>query len=564
MARSTQGPPTTRETGETVFATLTRLLSGRQGISAIGAVAGGLALLLGLVLLLFVPAMRGAAYSVVVLGAILLLLALMVSFSTVVKAVTGRRGRYGTNTTAMVVAFVVLGILIEVLAFRNPVRWDLTATRRFSLAPQTRDILTGLQEPVRATAFFVAGNPSQDQYRTAVEDLMKEFGRQQPKLFSFRFLDPDREVTIAKEFDIRQYPAVVFEGRDSGLRHQLIAPFFEERNFATAMLIATGRQQKRLYYLTGHGEKDLGDVAPDSREGAALLASGLGGDNYDVQVLSLAQIPLVPEDAAALIIAGPKQDLEGEESKILEQYLRGGGRVLFLLEPNPPATFSNLLFAWGIKPVEGRVVEIFNSVAGQPQTPLFSRDQYFRYPEDPSSPDPFHVDLITRPLDETYFPGTAAFQQRLPPEEMVKESVALFRLVRATVLSCISQDPEAKTCPPESLGRELVPAWALQGFAPINEKPDPAGPRKTRIVVFGDSDFVSNYHIPSKNNRDLVLNAVNWLTEDTALANIRPNPIPVRYLILAENQKQLLRALSWFVLPAGVVLLAAVAWWRRR
>ncbi len=46
--------------------------------------------------------------------------------------------------------------------------------------------------------------------------------------------------------------------------------------------------------------------------------------------------------------------------------------------------------------------------------------------------------------------------------------------------------------------------------------------RKRRIVVFGDSDFVTNGYLGIPGNRDLFLNSVNWLAQQENLISIRP------------------------------------------
>jgi ABC-type uncharacterized transport system involved in gliding motility auxiliary subunit len=63
-----------------------------------------------------------------------------------------------------------------------------------------------------------------------------------------------------------------------------------------------------------------------------------------------------------------------------------------------------------------------------------------------------------------------------------------------------------------------------------NDAPKP----ETRMVVFGDSDFVTNGYLGIPGNRDLFLNAVNWLGAagkpdlDTAEGSGRPSSLADR------------------------------------
>ena len=86
----------------------------------------------------------------------------------------------------------------------------------------------------------------------------------------------------------------------------------------------------------------------------------------------------------------------------------------------------------------------------------------------------------------------------------------------------------------------------------------------SKLVVFGDVDFATNFHINSVGNRDLVLNSVNWLTEDFTLASVRPKGITSRELVVTGREMQIIRALSWLVLPSLMAIFTGVAWWRRR
>lgn len=553
MTNNPQRPPTRQEPSRTLVSLIQQAIPARGGLSLVIAIAGAASLFLGLILLLFLQELRGAAYTVLAIGGILLIAALMMSFATVMETITGRRGRYSTNTLVMVAAFVALVVLVYVVAARNPQRWDVTATGQFSLAPQTLYILENLAEPVKATAFFVPGDTQQEAYRIPTENLLNEFRHRSSNKFSYDFVDPDRQPTLAKQYRVTQYPTIAFEGEESGLLYRLTAPLFQERDFSSALLIVTGVEQKAIYYLTGHGERNLQDFEVASRQGFGSAASAMSRDNYAVLPLSLAQTPEIPGDAAAIIIAGPTRDLEEEERQILHSYLKSGGRLLLLLEPGPPQTFKDLLARWAVTVDDGTIIDLVSSLAGQPQTPLIKREQYLATPP---------IGAITSPLDQSYFPGATSFRPSLPPEEM-PETIAYYPVAQTTLLSCLTPDPKINTCPQGDFNI-LFPVWAFQAIAPLNEEPDPDAPREARVVIFGDTDFATNFHLYSQSNSDFLLNTVNWLTEDISLASVRPKAYAFRRLVVTAREMQLLRGLSWFVLPAAMAMLAGVAWWRRR
>jgi ABC-type uncharacterized transport system involved in gliding motility auxiliary subunit len=86
----------------------------------------------------------------------------------------------------------------------------------------------------------------------------------------------------------------------------------------------------------------------------------------------------------------------------------------------------------------------------------------------------------------------------------------------------------------------------------------------TRLVVYGDSDFVANGNMSLGGNVNLFLNSVNWLAEEEELISIRPEAEVSREIILSAGQARFLQYSSVIFLPALMLLAGAVVWWRRR
>jgi len=77
---------------------------------------------------------------------------------------------------------------------------------------------------------------------------------------------------------------------------------------------------------------------------------------------------------------------------------------------------------------------------------------------------------------------------------------------------------------------------------------------ETRLVVFGDSDWVNNGFQAKPGNADLFLNAVNWLAEESEKITIRPKTRAQSQLFLSVEQLGMLKFLSMDILP--VILIA--------
>ena len=227
--------------------------------SVIGGIAGVLATLVGLVLFLTIDELRNFAVSVLIIGLVLLFVALVLSPRAVAVFMAGRQGRYGANVALMAVAFFAIVILLNFLLYRTPTRVDVTSTRVFSLAQQSIQVLEGLSGPVRANAFFAPTDTNAVFARQQTEDLLNEFSRRSPD-FTYRFIDPELNRTTAVQYDVTDTPVIVFEDIETGRQQSVFSP--TEQDFVTGILIATGAEQKRVYFLTGHQEasitRDLG------------------------------------------------------------------------------------------------------------------------------------------------------------------------------------------------------------------------------------------------------------------------------------------------------------------
>ena len=96
------------------------------------------------------------------------------------------------------------------------------------------------------------------------------------------------------------------------------------------------------------------------------------------------------------------------------------------------------------------------------------------------------------------------------------------------------------------------------GDAPEAPKPE------TRVVVVGDSDFVSTAGLGIQGNRDLFMNTVGWLSQQENLISIRPKSPTDSRITLTATQQSNITWLSLLVIPAFIFGSGVYSWWRRR
>ncbi len=533
--------------------------------SGLIAVLGLVALLIGFIVMLLLPSIRLTAWGILVLGILLLATAFIIDFRQVSRALTGRRGRFGVSTTVMASIFIGIILFVNAISIGNYHRFDVTGVAQFTLTAQTKEVLGGLETPVQIMAFYIPGEPI-GEYAV---NLLGEYQNYTDQL-SIESIDPAENPDLAREYGTTlipqeyRYPTIIFEG-DSGKRMVLfpeysavieeqIVPVEAENAFTGAILEVTGVVQKKVYFLTGHGESDIYSDYSYARE--ELL------DNlFKVETLNLQIIPSIPEDCAALVIAAPQQSLTSSEVEIIERYLESGGQAMLLTNPNPPPEINQLLSPWGVSIEDGTIIDPLSYVSPNKNTPLVTWERnYFGF-------------------GKTYFPGATAIIPNpeyapvlLQTEEgagqvvwISEESqIQMFMLLGTTKDSWLEKDfdPLKETEFDEGIDLEgpLFPGFII--FTPPTDEAD--GEQGTALIVIGDSDFASNEHFYSGNNGDLFLNAVDALAAGTEIISIERKVLPFRRLIVSPEAERFINYSSIGLLPLLVLVIGSVIWWRRR
>ncbi len=528
--------------------------------SAIGAIVGFVATIAGVTLFLTIDELRNFSITVLIIGLSLLFLALVLSPRAVAIFMAGRQGRYGTNVAIMTVAFFVIVILINFLLYRTPGRIDLTATRVFSLAQQTEQVLDTLDTPVRANAFFVPSNTSTAIARQQAEDLLNEFARRSGS-FTYRFVDPELDRSVAVQYDVDDYPVIVFEDLETTAQQSVFS--ITEQDFVTGILVATGVSQKIVYHLTGHDEasitRDLATGGTDD-EGFDFAIQGMQRDNYLVLPLNLKQDVSVPENAAVLVLPGPSRNLDAAESQAISDYLASGGKLLMLLDPNAPDSYRELLAPWGLRVGRDPVADLISNVA-ETKSPMIQRtNAQFGLGSVTGVP-------IADKLNVVFFTDATAVLPSIPQEDMSAFGMSYATLARTTPASWLETHPETVNFDPgEDVQGPLDVAAVIQTAASLEGQLITAENENTRakIVAIGDSDFARNKFFFSNDNADLLLNSVNWLAEDYELISIRVKTVPFRQLVLNSRERDFMKWSSWFFPPTLMLAIALFVWWRRR
>jgi hypothetical protein len=246
----------------------------------------------------------------------------------------------------------------------------------------------------------------------------------------------------------------------------------------------------------------------------------------------------VPAECTVVVLAGPSHDFLPGEADGLGRYLRAGGRVLLLVDPDAPPSVLRFLAQLGIEARGDLIVDEQNRFVGadsfMPQVLRF-RTETFR--------------------NNLTAPAVLSLARPVGPAEQRPDDV------QVTSIAATSPDSWAMvgtTQPPSETVRfrrevdEVGPlsVGALATFTPQSREAPPG-----QLMVFGDSDFATNFYVNLLGNKDLILSAVAVLAEDPTLVAVRRKGMPSGTLSPISLTAAQSRRIFW----AAVVLLPALS-----
>ncbi|MDD3643100.1 MAG: GldG family protein [Candidatus Krumholzibacteria bacterium] len=464
--------------------------------------------------------------------------ALVIAYRTSATEGARRSARHGLSAGFSVIVLAAILVFLQTLAHRHNVRVDLTRNSRFSLAAQTIKVLDGLRMDVRITAFYKETTPE----RTEMQDLLSELQNRTPRV-EFLFVDPDQDPVTARRFGAASAGLVFVEA--GSLREELADPSEEMLTNAIAR-ITTGKRRS-VCFLTGHGEKSIGDAGS---LGLSALGEALELENFEVRELLAIGEESIPSDCDVIVLAGPERDIVMREQNLLLDYLTSGGRALMLLDPMTDlANIEGVIAAFGLGLGDDVLVDRYGKLlAGNFLTPVVNR-------------------YGTHPITEgfrhfSFFPQARSVAVLSPaPAD-----------VAVTVICSTNEGAYAETDLPRLLEGETQYEPSADAMGPIDVAAaaemtlsgNGDAARRSRIVVFGDSDFAGNSNLRLSGNRDLILNTVNWLAEAEDLISIRPANDLLQPVLLSVTQGGFVFWIPVVALPALVAAIGAAVLARKR
>jgi ABC-type uncharacterized transport system involved in gliding motility auxiliary subunit len=461
----------------------------------------------------------------------------------------------------MMLFLTIIGLL-AFLSTRYVYLTDWTINNQNSLNEVSQQLLATLDAPVDIVSYT-----NKVPIKQSIRELIKRYQRIKPDI-NLSFVDPntDPETVRALNLSVDGEMIIQYQGRTENLTE------LSEQNLTNTLHRLVRAKERKVVFIQGHGER-----SPERQANFDLstFSAHLKKQGFLIETLNLAKNMVIPDQVSFLIIAGPQSAYLPGEVRLLVDYVKSGGNLLWLGDPlkissnHPMQGLLPLAELLGIEFLDGVVVDPTTEQYGitQPDYAIVTE-----YPQHPVNNGFSTV---------TLFPQAAGIE-RLPTfmgDEEEKEG-------KPENNSEQSLNKQFEMTPfLSTVERSWIETSPLTGSVHFSELLDIIGPvtigmtfsrnvnqeslnetinKQQRIIVMGDGDFLSNTFLGNAGNLELGLNIFNWLSHDEQFIAI---PTRVKDDIILEMSPTALSLLGSFfllVIPGLLITTGSIIWFRRR
>lgn len=467
-----------------------------------------------------------------------------------------------TSLTIALVAIILCMFIVINAVFQNidiqPL--DFTQQKMFSLSDESKEQVKKVEQNV--TVYFFGYT---DESSAVV--LGKQYHNVNEKI-DVQVVNASERPDLAAEYGITGSDQLVAVA--SSQRYKAIAPNemytydqtsaetidITEQKLTNAILDVTIISKPKVYFLKGHGEYGVASA----QDFYYTLGQYIVNDVNDVDGLDLLSSE-IPETCDVLVIANPTKDFTDVEKSKIDTYINNGGKIIWLQDPyininkydsNNFKNINSILDEFGISFSKGIVYE---------QDPDRVVDGY----PDLIVPDLEYNEIVKDLYTDANVVLTGAGRINTADSEKLNElNVTAQAFMKSSNKSYYKEkfdtveSMRGKTNDDEEgpfvLGETLTKK--------INDE------KSAKLIAYSSALFVSNAVIPIANsnlvpialrdNKDLVLNSVAYLTNREDAIRIRKDTGVVSFETATASQATIVRliifAVPILIIVAGIVV----------
>lgn len=485
--------------------------------------------------------------------------------------------RGGKSVTTQVLLMIGIVIVINIISEQFYFRLDLTADKVYTLSKATKDILRSLEEPVTVTAYFTEDVPPQLlQGRKDFQDILVEYANIAGGNLVYEFIDPNKDQASEQKamqegimpsiMNVRERDemtqkrvflgAVLKMGNDKEIIPMIQSGTAMEYDLSSAIKKLSVVDKPFIGYVQGHGEPSIQALQQVMASLQVL---------YNIEPVDLSAPSTDLNRYKTMMIVAPADTFPPDHLGKLDQYLAGGGNLFIAynrVQGNFQTVSGNSIYT-GLEDwmaAKGLIVDnnflvdaTCGTVGVQQQSGFMSFTTNVSFPFIPVI-QTFADHPVTKGLEQVILPFASTVQY-------AGDTTRVFTPIAFSSAKSGTQNPPVYF--------DINKRWSEPDF-PLSGLPvagilsgNIAGNLMSKILLIGDGDFPVNGEGPrpqqlQPDNVNLMVNAVEWLSDETGLLDLRTKAVTARPLKdVDEGRKSFLKWLN-FLLPVVLIILYGI------
>jgi gliding-associated putative ABC transporter substrate-binding component GldG len=473
------------------------------------------------------------------------------------------------SSTIILTIFIV--IVVNILSENYSIRLDLTKNKEYTLSKATRVILKNIDKPVTVTAYFSKDLPAKiGNIPGNLKDMLIEYGNASGGMVVYKFVNPAGNEELEKEavnngvqpvmINVREkdqvkqqkaFMGVIVSMGDEKEKIPVLTPGAPmEYALSTAIKKLSATNKPSIALIQGHGEASINDLTQAAAELSVL---------YNVEPLLLTDTSEIPEKFKTIALIRPTDTINAVQLSKLDGFLARGGNILLALN-RVAGNFSNAsgtsvsvgMEDWikkkGVTISDSFIIDAScGSVTVQQQQGGFIMSSQISFP---------YMPIISKFADNPITKGLGSVNlQFASPITFSGDSSKKFipiaftsdksGTVKAPVYFDIQKNWQQSDFPMSG----IVVAAILEGKL--------SGDRTSRIVLISNGDFAvgssqRGVRLPP-GNISLLVNSIDWLSDDTGLIELRTKEVTSRPLKQIPDGTR--SFLKWFNFLTPIILI---------
>ena len=428
-------------------------------------------------------------------------------------------------------------------------QFDLTENKRHSLSSSSVNLLNTLDKAVTVHAYT-----TDDITKQAINEIISRY-QQIKSDFNLRLLNPDIDIDqVEKDGVVMNKPFAFVIYYKERMEH---IDSLSEHSISNALLRLNRRDNQQVVFLSGHGERDIDGNDNRAYSTLKLQLTDMG---FNLQTLNLLENNL-PDNTRLLVIAAPANQYLAGEIEHIENYINDGGNLLWLTDPGELHGLEKIATSFGLQIQDGIIIDNnteLRQTLGIENPAIIPVTEYYSH-------------IITNTIRyNTLFPLARGISP-LTNDSTVNnwQAEALFNSTGKswTEVGGLKEEMVFES----SAGDVAGPITIAVALHRPKNSPQPehadnslAASGSQRMVVIGDSDFLSDTYIGAGANLNLGLNIFNWLIGDDDFISVEVKPPADTKLTLDDTQLLVIGFGFFLVIPLMLLIIGFRIWFVRK